>query len=339
MKTNAFLFSACVSGLALVAFACSSTTTDTPSAHDAGTNTGKTPSGKGDSGTTTPEEKDSGPTPDGSACDARCAQQAKAGCPNDGTIDECVANCTSTRDNLPAECGSDYDAFIACGATATFTCDEDEGKPSSSDCQDEALALLKCVKGTTDGGAPDDGGTDGGTGQTCADAAYVGTVTDISKKYAWKAPTPQKGACTTAEVSTIQKNANTAKAPSDFIAGSVSKKCGACALTSSTDKSWGPIVAFPDNSTLFNYGACAATVSNNATCGKMYEYLRICFREACHSCSDSTSFSECASAAMNGPQCNQVLKAVDKNCTDLNAIDKACSGLSKTLTVECVNGQ
>lgn len=145
-------FSAAVLALSVGCSSSSSGGTTTTPTPDGGTPVG------GDSGVTTPGDSgkpaaEAGPSTGGGDCAAICAKAEALKCANDkaGT---CVTDCTDAAAKVTAACKADWDAVLACGAAATWSCGTD-GTASPAGCDDKTKALGACMQP-----APEDGGTD-----------------------------------------------------------------------------------------------------------------------------------------------------------------------------------
>jgi hypothetical protein len=75
-------------------------------------------------------------------CEALCAKEATAACPNQGSIASCVLGCTVLLNN-PA-CSPSTEALFACANTSTVSCDG-TGKAELDSCPAQTLIAAACV--------------------------------------------------------------------------------------------------------------------------------------------------------------------------------------------------
>lgn len=312
MKTRAFFLSACISGLALVAFACSTTTTvdDTSTDEDSGANTNNDPgnnnpgnnnpgnNGDDDSGTTNPG-KDSGSPASGTTCADVCAQEAKPACASAPSTADCVSKCEALSSQVPAQCNGYYDAFLSCSAGATFTCN-DKDLPTTSSCAAEGAALLKCVNGgsTPDGGSTTDGGTDGGSTDSGADDGGTCYDDTAAKAYPSTVTVGKGGDCTGAQVDAIVDGclgAGGTDAACKTATGAPNDTCSKCVFGNNGNL---PPILTLEGTALVDYNACIAIEIGHPECALALANQDICPASACETCADTTSEKTCEDEAV-----------------------------------------
>jgi hypothetical protein len=74
-------------------------------------------------------------------CDALCAKEATANCPNQDTVSSCVLGCRLILNK--ASCAAQTNALFACEKTSTVACD-DKGKATLAQCPGQELAAAGC---------------------------------------------------------------------------------------------------------------------------------------------------------------------------------------------------
>jgi hypothetical protein len=74
-------------------------------------------------------------------CDALCAKEATANCPNQGTTAACAVGCRLLLNN-PA-CATAANALLACAGTSTVSCDS-TGKATLDNCGVQTLSSAAC---------------------------------------------------------------------------------------------------------------------------------------------------------------------------------------------------
>ena len=80
-----------------------------------------------------------------SSCEQACERVAASGCPGVEPPATCVAGCNQLLELDPA-CAAEANAYVACIAGTTFTCDVD-GDPDPVGCDAEIAALEACWGG------------------------------------------------------------------------------------------------------------------------------------------------------------------------------------------------
>jgi hypothetical protein len=79
-------------------------------------------------------------------CDALCAKEATAMCPNQGSVASCVLGCRALLNN--PSCTSQTQALFACETTSTVSCDS-SGKASLDSCLVQTLNSAACFLQST----------------------------------------------------------------------------------------------------------------------------------------------------------------------------------------------
>jgi hypothetical protein len=113
-------------------------------------------------------------TPDAghASCAEFCARAASANCPGQS---QCASGCANLVAATPADCKTEVQALLDCGATmGTFGCDGSGLPMLAGGCDGPATAWLSCQQG--DAGIPEGGADDTGTG-TCNDNFTSGNQT------------------------------------------------------------------------------------------------------------------------------------------------------------------
>lgn len=82
-------------------------------------------------------------------CESACANIAKANCPSDDPVADCVVECGQFTGQAPPKCSAPVQELLKCISTAIITC-KDGGKSDSSVCNYMEGELEKCF----DGGPP-----------------------------------------------------------------------------------------------------------------------------------------------------------------------------------------
>jgi hypothetical protein len=81
-------------------------------------------------------------------CSAFCEQASEPDCENAGSRADCTQGCVVIASAFPV-CNDRYDDHLACGADATFTCNDAE-EAEASGCAAETLLFFACVLGEYD---------------------------------------------------------------------------------------------------------------------------------------------------------------------------------------------
>lgn len=164
------------------------------------------------------------------------------------------------------------------------------------------------------------------------------TSADLDQEIGWKAPTSDKLACTSADITQLESNFKDPNLKSYFDIGKgLTPACKACVVSKDTDSHWGPIVgtAADDGQTGFvNYGACFGAV-DGAACGKAVEYEQLCYSLACDQCAvTSTERAKCIQTASAGA-CKDFANATPSACPNFQADGKACNSILDAVRMLC----
>lgn len=213
----------------------------------------------------------------------------------------------------------------------------DGGSPSSSDA---ASGGSSSSSGSIDGSVKD-ADTD-----AAADAAPVCpknvplTGADLDKEIGWKPAVKSPGACSAADLATLENNFKAAGTKPNYVSvgTGLSAPCQACVIAYDTDASWGPIVATKaDNGAtgFVNFGACFGDVEG-AACGKSLQYEQFCYKVACGECATTAETTMCTQkAAEAGGMCKGFADATQANCPDLTNTAKQCNSLFDAVKTLC----
>lgn len=313
-------------GLAMVsAVACTTTTTYLTTLDDAGPSTGDGGSSNGGGS---------------SLCETYCAQSRKAGCEKPSKA-ECVQECESTRADAPSGCRDEVNAMLTCGATATFSCDDD-GKAASDDCNDQGLALLSCLQNPPSDKAPDGGkpSTSDGGGSPSTGSCYTPEKA-LKTKADGVGPASR---CTKAQVNQLAAAciSDTATNASCMSAEDANPTCWDCVV--GAEGHVPAILSVPDAGEFYTTYACVAVATGHPECAKQWTDLQLCVISACATCSDA-ELEGCTQEAA-GDICDQTITGTCRN-TFLGLSDAQfaqCHGASeaelftKVATQLCVVG-
>jgi hypothetical protein len=162
-------------------------------------------------------------------------------------------------------------------------------------------------------------------------APVVYSSADLDQEVGWRCPAVAKGACSLQELATIEANFDTATTYADLGNG-IGAPCKACAISSASDPTWGPIVVTSAGGAGFvNWGACAGALEG-ASCGKALVYINFCIDDAC-GCS---SASACVSTATGpGGTCSSYRAALDAACPDFDNTVETCGSALDAIKLLC----
>jgi len=96
----------------------------------------------------------------GANCTSVCTRMVAAACPAD-TQSSCVSGCQTLQNLSASSCSSQFNALLACRATATFSCNS-SGNAETTGCTSQATTLTTCLSA----------GTGGTGGWTCSSTWY-----------------------------------------------------------------------------------------------------------------------------------------------------------------------
>jgi hypothetical protein len=163
-------------------------------------------------------------------CDALCAKEATAMCPNQGSVASCVLGCRALLNN--PSCTSQTEALFACERTSTVSCDS-SGKASLDSCLVQTLSSAACFLQSTS-----DPALTGPCTKFCAESAAVKCPND--------SPSSCQQSCMV--VGNLIPACDPAWSAYVTCADSASFSCG------SDGKAWAPACAFQ----ALTYLACTA---------------------------------------------------------------------------------
>ncbi len=163
------------------------------------------------------------------------------------------------------------------------------------------------------------------------------SIADL-KTPTWKAPTSNTvGACSQAELDIIEKtSADANKSFTDLYDAMTSDTCRACVFSVETDANWQPIVWSPtkeSGAAFLNFGACFATASGSAMCGRRLQDEEFCLAAACPDiCTQQTECLNVAGLDSCAPQGTFVRGACGPAS---NPVFKTCDTFIDGLRVVC----
>ena len=185
--------------------------------------------------------------------------------------------------------------------------------------------------------------------------AVVGAVVTVSQgalaacPEADPGPLPYKNAktptsaCTPADITFIQTEANKAGTTFQSLEASLTAKnaaCSTCVFSKEADAAWGPLVYVGTEGGAFvNYGSCyEKAAGGNPACGQSITKFDLCTAVRCPvnaaSCQDQAAANTCVqSVAGNASSCGQY-NFVD-DCPNLTQLDQSCGNLLSVITVMC----
>ena len=193
--------------------------------------------------------------------------------------------------------------------------------------------------GSSSGGSSSGGSTSssGGTSGLCPENVPL-TAADLDAEIGWKSATKTPGACSAADLTTLQNNFQSTTINTYLDLGNgLSASCKACAISYDTDADWGPIVATFANggdTGFVNFGACFGNVEG-ATCGKALQYEQFCYNIACGSCTSTTQRNACVSSAGSTGMCKDFGTTTGTACPNINTTNTTCGSVIDAVKYLC----
>jgi hypothetical protein len=252
-----------------------------------------------------------------------------------GIVVACANGTTTTTGFLPEDAGPTKTDSGKTTSTSSSSTSTSGGKTSSS---------TSGSTGTPNGGACTGSGSisvaakAGGGGAGCPQDVALSSA-DLDNEVGWKCASQVQGACTAAEITTIEGNFKNTNIKTYFdLANGVSAGCKECVVTNDTDSSWGPIVgtAADNGETGFvNFGACFGYVEG-ADCGKALQYEQFCYNIACNECTTTaTERQKCVETAGSTGMCSNFGDATATACPDIQTTATKCNGVLDAVKILC----
>jgi hypothetical protein len=160
----------------------------------------------------------------------------------------------------------------------------------------------------------------------------------IDKEIGWKPAKAAPGSCKQTDLTTFEKNFESAKTWLDLGQG-LEPDCAACLITKDTDENWSIIVATAadDGKTGFtNFGSCFGALEG-AECGEALQYANFCLDAACECATTQSAQSKCFKAAGEGP-CAEFSGKVQQACPDLEKSLEICTDVIASAKSLCGEG-
>jgi len=311
-------------------------------------------------------EPPDGSAPGGNSCSSVCAKEPT--CPG-----VAATNCSTECESLETQCAAvgkstEFQSFLDCAATATFTCTSTGATTSSCGTQAEALGACSAVADSgfpdTANGFPDSGnnfpdsgnnfpdsgnsfpdsGVGSDTGSPPVDAGPPACLADMAfTAVTWAAPTAlHQNKCTAALITAYQ----TSLQAGGSTATSGNAACDACLQTDMGAAAHGPIITQSGSPIEINYGGCIADLDGSkaaGSCGNTVNNENDCIDEECSTCSDFSSSTQpitmaCVQDAFaaGGPCAGAANEPTTACQTELMAsADQTCLSVQTLLTAWC----
>jgi hypothetical protein len=219
--------------------------------------------------------------------------------------------------------------IVAVGVAAVAACGgKIDGVGSSSGTSGTSTSTASPPSTPTTSKRPPPPPPDDPPGDECPKNVAV-TTADLDAQIGFKPPpAPAPGACSTADITTLEAAFKDTTLQSWFDLGkNLPATCKACVFSKDTDPTWSMIVgtAADNGQTGFlNFGACFANAESLA-CGKSLQYQQFCQSLVCNECAvTSTERQKCIQKATTGP-CASFAKQLNVDCPKLNETQAKCS--------------
>lgn len=178
--------------------------------------------------------------------------------------------------------------------------------------------------------ATDAGGTDAGS-SAMGDASRVGICPrteniDVSS-LPFKSPRVIPGSCSDSDLAFFYVTVGTGVAVPQMeqLMKQRNAECAACIFGAADADEWAPIVFTADGEHIENTGGCFAVVSGNDACGKAYQAISQCFKQACERCYEDERDACGLGARDEGGVCEEAYTEYLIECgPDPDAVMKTC---------------